>query len=270
MSDHSWIVVSLGTDRLKEAVTEAARRHRRAALPVSPSGSTHDDSLRFVADALELDMLEAMEGEELPRLRRSAAWAFQIARVLPRPESPVKRAEWLVRLGCLGILGDHGADVQRVLRDEDLAGLHLCAAQWGDRVWATVLHVWLLLFRKDGWNDLDAVQAEVAALRRAQNDHEIEFLHAAAARNDATPAWELIWGYHMAKAAEILGMHQTQGEADGHYDVGGQLDVQFDRAGAAAAHGGLVRQEALARLVAGSARSLVEAPSERPAAPTGP
>ena len=257
MSDHSWIVASLGAETLREATTEATRRRLHEIFRVCPSGSSSDARLRFVADALELDVLEAIEDDDVARLRRSAASAFQIARVLPGPESPVERAESLVRLGCLGILGDRGADVQRVLRDEDLAALGLCVARWGDRVWATVLHVWLLLFRKNGWDDLDAVQAQVTALRRDQNDHEPEFLQDAAARNDATPAWELIWCYHMAKAAEILGMHQTQGQADGRYDVAEQLDAQFDWAGAAASQGELVRQEALARLLARTARSLI-------------
>lgn len=127
-------------------------------------------------------------------------------------------------------------------------------------MWATVLHVWLLLFRKDGWDDLRAVQEHVAALRRDQTDLEPGFLQDAAARKDAAPAWNLIWCYHVAKAAEILAMHQTQGSADGHYEVGEQLDVQFDRAMAAASHGRLMRQEALVRLLALAARSLVDIP----------
>ena len=259
MSDQSWIVASLGTDRLGDATTEAARRRLWSAFGDNAPEPRHDDDrLRFVANTLELDVLAAIGDDDLPRVRRSAAEAFQIARVLRLPESPVERAEALVRLGCLGILGDRGADVQRVLRGQDLAKLHRRAAHWGDRVSATVLHVWLLLFRKDGWDDLDTVQTQVAALRRDQNDQEPGFLQDAADRKDPTPAWELIWCYHVAKAAEIVGMHQTQGKADGHYDVGEQLDAQFDRAVAAAMHGGLIRQEPLVRLLARTARSLVD------------
>ena len=259
MSDHSWIVESLGIERLHEATTEAARRRLWSALrDTPPEVKQADDRLRFTANALELDMLVAIGKDDLPRLRRSAASAFQIARVLSLPDSPMERAEALVRLGCLGILGDRGADVQRVLRLDDWGMSRPHAAQWGDRVWATVLHVWLLLFRKDGWDDLDDVQEHVAALRRDQTDLEPEFLQDAAARRDVTPAWHLIWCYHVAKAAEIVGMHHAQGNADGHYDVGEQLDAQFDRAVAAASHGGLVRQEALVRLLARTARSLVD------------
>lgn len=259
MSAHSWIVSSLGPERLRDATDESARRRLWSALLDKPSEPRlDDDRLRFAANALELDVLDAVGDDDLPRLRGSAASAFQIARVLRLPELPAERAEALVRLGCLGILGDRGADVKRVLRNQDLAQLHHHAAHWGDRVWATALHVWLRLFRKDGWEDLRAVQEQVAALRRDQNDQEPDFLQEAADRKDAAPAWELIWCYHVAKAAEIVGMHQTQGQADGHYDVGEQLEAQFDRAVAAASHGGLVRQEALVRLLARTARSLVD------------
>lgn len=108
-------------------------------------------------------------------------------------------------------------------------------------MWAAVLHIW----------------AGCRAVPRP-DDHEPEFLRDAAARNGTTPAWELVWGYHMARAAEMLEMYQTQDGTDGHHDVGRQLDVPFDRAGAAVVRGGLVRQEALARLAAGTAHSLVK------------
>ena len=257
MSGESWIVASLGTERVQDAVEEAGRRRLLSALDTPSSSLQSDDQLRFVANTLELDVLDAIAADDLPRVRRSAGSAFQIARVLSHPESAVERAESLVRLGCLGILGDRGADVRRVLRDEDLERL-LLGSTWGDRVWTTVLHVWLLLFRKNGCDDLDAVQAQVAALRSDQNDQEPDFLRDAAERKDVTPAWELIWCYHVAKAAEIVGMHQTQGHAEGHHDVGEQLDAQFDHAATAAVHGGLARQEVLTRLLARTAQAVVE------------
>ena len=259
MSDgESWIVAALGVERVREATEEAVRRRSPSAPRVRSGSHLDDDRLRFVANALELDMLDAFRDDDLSRARPSAASAFQIVRALPLPASPMERAALLVRLGCLGILGGRGADVQRLLRDENLGQLHLDSAHWGDRVWTTVLHAWLLLFQKSGRDDYDTVLALVAALGRDQNLEEPGFLQDAAEARDTTPAWELIWCYHVAKAAEIVGMHHTQGQADGHIDVGKQLDVQFDNAMAAAAHGGLVRQELLARLLARTGQAIVE------------
>ena len=64
--------------------------------------------------------------------------------------------------------------------------------------------MWLRLLRKRGWDDLDAVQAQVADFRSSQRDCEPGFLHQAEQRQDAGPAWELVTTYHLAKAAETL------------------------------------------------------------------
>jgi hypothetical protein len=77
-------------------------------------------------------------------------------------------------------------------------------------------------------------------------------------RKDARPAWELMSGYHLVKAAEILGAYLSQGSVDGHYDVREQLEAQFDRVVAAAGRGHLMERETLARLLARTARALVD------------
>jgi len=142
--------------------------------------------------------------------------AFQVARSLPRGPLPLDAAAALVRLGCLGVLGDRGADVRRLLLDEGLPSLPLDASDWGTRVSATILDIWLRLFRKHGWDDLDAVQQRVASLRADQRTLEPTFLAQAEERKDARPAWELMSQYHLAKAAEILGIYLSQGSIDGH------------------------------------------------------
>ena len=111
---------------------------------------------------------------------------------------------------------------------------------------------------KKGWSDLDAVQERIVAIREAQRAIEPAFLKAAEARNDVRPAWELMAQYHLAKAAEILGAYVGQGSVDGHYDIRQQLEAQFDRAIGASARGQLVEQETLSRLLARSARVMVD------------
>jgi len=254
----SWIIQSLGAEKVRKAVEEAGRRRLRNALGVAGAGEFPDDQLRFVANGLELRVFDLLEGDDPEGLQAAATDAFQVARSLTCPEAPMEAAEWLVRLGSLGVLGDRGADVRRLLIEKDLPQLPLDSEDWGIRVWACILDIWLRLFRKHGWGDLDLVQQRVAALRTDQRQQEPGFLAHAEERRDARPAWELITEYHLAKAAEILGIYLTQGSVDGHYDAREQLEAQFDRAISAAGRGQLMERESLARLLARTARVLID------------
>ena len=186
LSGESWIVASLGADRVQKATDEAELRRLSSALGTTPSSLQNDDQLRFAANVLNSTCWTRS---------RSLASAFQIARGPSPPESPVERAESLVRLGCLGILGDRVPTFKAFSATRTWGGFICVPRIWGDRVWTTVLHAWLLLFRKNGRDDFDAVQAQVAALRSDQNDQEPGFLQDAAEREDATPGWELSWCY---------------------------------------------------------------------------
>jgi hypothetical protein len=258
MSTDSWIRQALGIEKIREATEEAGRRRLKEALEVYEPGQLSDEQLRFVSAGLELQVFDLLDGENPEALRVASAAAFQVARALPLPEMPFKAAEALVNLGCLGVLGDRGADVRRILSDKDLPALPLDSADWGERVWANVLEIWLRLLRKRGWDDLDVLQQTVAGLRLVQRNIEPTFLAKAESRRDARPAWELIVEYHLAKAAEILGIYSSQGSIDGHYDIREQLEAQFDRAIAAAGRGQLMEREAFARLLTRTAQVLVD------------
>ena len=258
MTAESWIVDSLGVEKVDRAAEEAGRRRLRDALGIGGAGDLDDEHLRFVANALELRVIVLLDEGDPADLRAAAAEAFQVARVLPHEGTPTETAQSLVRLGCFGVLGDRGADVKRLLSANGWPALPVDADDWGQRVWSTILDVWLRLLRKRGWDDLDAVQAQVADLRSSQRDYEPGFLHQAEQRQDAGPAWELVTTYHLAKAAEILGQYLSQGAVEGRYDVREQLEAQFDRAVTAAAAGGLMERETFARLLARTARTLVD------------
>ncbi len=258
MTADSWILQSLGVEKVRKATEEAGRRRLQNALGVQAPGKLADDQLRFVANGLELRVFELLDADDANALRIAAAEAFQVARALQCPEVPVDAAIWLVRLGCLGVLGDRGADVRRLLIEEGLPALPLNSPDWGERVWSNILDIWLRLFRKHGWEDLDSVQQRVASLRTEQRQYEPEFLARAEARKDARPAWELMAEYHLTKAAEVLGTYVSQGSVDGHYDIREQLEAQFDRAIGAAGRGQLIERETLARLLARTARVLVD------------
>lgn len=215
--------------------------------------------LQFVMNALELELFDVLDDEQrASELRAIAAETFQIARTLTWPEEPIASAQWLVRLGCLAVIGDRSADFRRTVTECELPRLPLDSSDWGVRVWSSVLDVWLRLLRKKGWDDLDAVQQRIVAIREAQQEVEPVFLKEAEARKDVRPAWELMAHYHLAKAAEILGVYLGQGSVDGHFDIREQLEAQFDLAIGASARGQLIERETMSRLLARAARVMVD------------
>jgi DEAD/DEAH box helicase/Helicase conserved C-terminal domain len=258
MTADSWIRDSLGAEKIRKATEEAGRRRLRSALGVGEPLQLADEQHQFVAHGLELRAFALLENEDVNALRAASLEAFQVARTVPRGAvAPIAEAEALVRLGCFGVLADRSADVRRLL-ERGWPELPLEAPEWGVRVWASILDVWLRLLRKQGWQDLDAIQDRVATLRSEQRGLEPEFLAEAESRGDAQPAWDLMSAYHLAKAAEILGTYSSQGSVDGHFDIRQQLEAQFDRAVAAAGRGQLMEREVLARLLARCARALVD------------
>lgn len=258
MSAH-WIATALGDERLGNALAEASRRRLRAALDLVATTELADADALFVVQALELTVFDLLDNDEqLPNLREAAANAFQIARAIRRPEDPLEAGSWLVRIGALAILGNRGADFRRLLLKTGIPDLPVNDAAWGTRVLATILDLWLRLLRKNGWEDLDAIQQRVVDLRTAQQSYEPQYLHAAEERKDASPAWELMCLYHLAKSADVLAVFIAQGSSDGKYDVRQQLEAQFDRAIAAAARSGSMGLENLTRLLARASVDLAE------------
>jgi len=258
MSANSWILDALGSDAIVTAGHEATRRRLGEALEVDVASAVNNDGLRFVVASLELRAFTLLDAKEPAALREAAAQAFQVARTLPRAHQTLEGATELLRVGCLGVLGDRSADVRRYLADVDFPKLNTASVNWGERVAGTICEVWLLLLRKRGWDDLDRVQAAVAQLRQDQREGETTFLAKAEGHHDARPAWELMSLYHLAKAAEILATYLAQGSVDGHYDIREQLEAQFDRAIATADKGQLMERETLARFLARTARTLVD------------
>ena len=258
MSSANWILDALGRDRVVEAETEVARLRLELALGVDGERRLSDDQLRFVSHGLELRVIELLTDSDPDDLRSAAADAFQASRALSLPDQAVDAAFALVRLGCLGLLGDRGADVKRLLLGSTFPSLPLDSSDWGERVRATILDIWLRLFRKEGWADLDAVQQRVASLRADQVENEPLFLKDTEDVQNPRLAWELIMNYHLAKAAEILGTYHTQGSVDGHFDISYQLEAQFDRAINAADRAQNMEYENFVRLLAPTARTLAD------------
>ena len=176
MDADSWIVESLGLEKVLGATTEATRRRLKKALRINILEQVEDEQLKFTASALELSVYDLMYGGDPEQLCKAAVEAFQVARVLPRSESAIEAAEMLLRIGCFGVLGERTADVKRLLTEDGIPELPLDSADWGTRVWSTILDIWLRLLRKKDWSDLDLVQQQVAGLRSEQVHREPQFL----------------------------------------------------------------------------------------------
>lgn len=248
MIEDSWVLEALGQS-YEEACTEAQRRRLFGVLSYGGERQLTDERLRFIAEALEIRVFDLLQEEDSNKLVKAALDAFQISRVLPLPDDPSVRAEKLVRLGCLGVLGDRGSDVQRIIRDHEIPKLPIDSDDWGERVWAVSLDICLRLFQQDGWNDLDLIQERVRDLRASQQFLEPPYLKQLEEANNASPVWLLVVEYHLARAVEIMGIYQSQGSVEGLYDIREQLEAHFDRAIGAARRATSVERENLIRLL---------------------
>lgn len=255
---NSWVLNAISESQREAARLEASRRLLRTDLGLSDGAHEECQQLRFVADALEIAVLDALD-DATPEtaLRPLAAEAFQLYRVLPLPEAPMAASEEVLKTACLGVLGDRGTDASKILRDRDLSVLPLDSPSWGDRTRATICNVWSRLIRKSGWEDLDSIQTAVVTLRQLQQQFEEDYLNGR--ENEArSAAWELIALYHLGKAAELLAVYTTQGEVDGRFDIREQLEGQFDRSITACQRAEIVYLEPLSRLLARTALQLVD------------
>ena len=114
MTAATWLRTAVGEERLRQTSTEVNRRRLTNALS-SPSQATDDRDLQFVTNALELQLFDILDDEgRVDELRDVATETFRIARTLAWPEEPIAAAEWLVRLGCIAVLGDRSADFRRM------------------------------------------------------------------------------------------------------------------------------------------------------------
>ncbi len=247
----------MNNEGLTNARVEATRRLLYASFDL-PSTERGDSDLHFALTALELAVIDLLNKEDKSdSLHQISADAFQLRRVLSRPEQPLDAGKLCLRLACLGVLGDRSADAAKLLKDQPWPDLPIKSANWGERTLAIILDIWLRLIRKDGWKDFDEVQNLIIGLRSNQKDFEAQYL---SAKDEAarTAAWELIALYHLSKGAEILGKYLSQGQVDGYYDIRQQLEAQFDPALLACARAELIELEVMIRILARTAQQLVD------------
>ena len=258
MTTDTWLRDIIDESSISTSETSANCLRLEKAFNACFDTKPNQENLQHVFTILEFQVFDLLANEEqTDSLREVAAQAFQLGRVLPIPEDSLDADEWIIRLGCLSVLGNRSADFKRISRDYKFPSTLVEKSDWGRRVWVGVLDIWFCLLRKGGWDDLDNVQQRVAEMRELQRSFEPDFLKAAEARQDTRPAWELMNCYHLAKAAEDLGKYISQGSVDGRFDIRQQLQSQFDRAIITSERGGLREREVMSRLLARTANILV-------------
>ncbi|MDE0001471.1 MAG: DEAD/DEAH box helicase [Rhodospirillaceae bacterium] len=257
-----WLLDEL-SDTRREALKQASHSQIYHELFDEPP----DEDLgliRRTADALELVVLDLVldgaTGDEgkLQELTLSAADAFRLLRVLPRPKRAMDEAMFLLRASSLAVIGDKGSDAVRWLREDPWPELPLESTNWSERTWATILDIWLRLIRKDGRTDRDEVLKRVDSLRESQAVFEKDYLDGQDPARAKAVALELIGLYHLAKAAEVFAHYITDGVVEGKYQIHQLLETHFDRVWAACAQAQMLELEALGRLLAAGALQMAD------------
>lgn len=257
-----WLLEELNDTR-EQAIKQADRALIFREL-FNESSELDVELLSRSAEALEMVVLDLVfeditdDEEKQNELKRTAADAFRLLRVLPRPTDPLDAGKFLLRAGTLAVLGDRGFDAARWLREQPWSDLPVDSEDWSKRTWATVLDIWLRLIRKDGWSDRDAILERISSLRDAQSDFEKDYLDGLEPAYAKATALELIGLYHLAKAAEIFAYYMTDGVVEGNYQIHQLLDTHFDRVMAVCEHAQMVDLEPMSRLLAACASQMAD------------
>ncbi|MCK5712924.1 MAG: DEAD/DEAH box helicase, partial [Hyphomicrobiaceae bacterium] len=257
-----WLLDRLNDTR-QHALKQASRAQIHHELLDAPFGEDAE-LIRRSAEALEMVVLDlviediADDEEKQKELKLSAADAFRLLRVLPRPDDAMDAGMFLLRAGALAVLGDKGSDAARWLREESWPELPLESEDWSKQTWATILDIWLRLIRKNGWSDRDAVLEHISRLRDSQALFEKDYLECQEPAHAKATALELIGLYHLAKAAEVFAYYMTDGVVDGKYQIHKLLETHFDRVLAVCKQAQMVELEPLSWLLAASASQMAD------------
>lgn len=271
-----WAIQAMGDDAPR-ALARASELHVEVALaPVleqSPASADDIALIDRVATAYELAALDGLavllrpfvsEDEEAraQQVRAGAYRAFELLRALPLPEEIDMRVFAVLHLAALGYCGERWTDARRWLTERDIHS-HLWTAvedtdaQWDQHLLRALYSCWVALLRKEGWQDLAAIEGAVATLREQQQTLETELL------TEQSPpvvrkgvALKLLALYHWAKATEVLARYMTTGRTGASGTVQTVLDQHFEASASAAAASGDLELDFLLRWLHVAAREM--------------
>ncbi|MGW2961229.1 DEAD/DEAH box helicase [Streptomyces sp. NPDC001220] len=232
---------------------------------VEPTASEAEEGeAKFAAQSLDLLAWDALMADpKSDEARKLCGQAFSVARAQVDTSPSEGSRLFLLRTACLGWLSDETPLAARLLAEMQLPLQIPSSANWEERIVNGVIDVWLLLLRKRGWADLDALSNVISSLRRDQEQFEGSFL--AAEGQDSRPAaWELVCYYHAIRAGEIVaefletGSVLTEVRGERRFDVRERVETHFDRSLDAAIKSGNVDLEELVRLLAVTAGQIID------------
>ncbi|MFJ6579547.1 DEAD/DEAH box helicase [Streptomyces sp. NPDC091368] len=269
MADLGWLEDALDPALVDEA---GERAHRvlidsalRAVHGEVPEGPPEErEAVDFAVDALDLLAWDAIaEDPKADSTRRLCGQMFALARArLREPHSLEARFE-LLRTVCLGWIADETPLAARLLADVELPSVPEAREDWESRVRRGTADAWLLLLRKRGWDDLDALDELLVRLRSEQTGSEESYLSAAG--DDARPAaWALAAHYHLLKTAELLAEYLATGSLlrqrrqSRHYGVRERVESHCDRALEAATASADPDLEVLVGLLTATADQIID------------
>ncbi|MER6014794.1 DEAD/DEAH box helicase [Streptomyces bluensis] len=249
----------------RNLITSALRPVLAQGFSLEPDSSDGaEEQVKFTAQSLDLLAWDAiMEDPKSDETRKLCGQAFSIARTQVDAGPSEESRMFLLRTACLGWLSDETPLAARLLAEMELPRPIPDNADWEERIVNGLIDVWLLLLRKRGWTDLDALNSVIATLRRDQEQFEGAFLEAEGA--DSRPAaWELVCYYHVIRAGELIaefletGSVLTDVRAERRFDVRERVETHCDRALEAAINSGNVDLEELVRLLSVTGSQIVD------------
>jgi len=267
-----WAVKAVGEDNLNRANEIARIRLVRSAVGHqmkidSEERDTDNELIKRVATAYELAVIEGLnsvlhpsgdeQGEQLRQQAIAGAFcSYNLNRSLPIPSDAEGKVFHILHLSALAYCGDQWTDLRRWLKDreQEIKSPSVADADWEKRLLYRLYDCWIRLFRKQGWDDLDAIREIIAGLRKDQEQYEGIILSKTNGNGTQATAWRLVALYHWAKATELLAVYMLQGQPVG---IESELDKHFESGQKAALAVQDAASEVILRLLHVASRRMV-------------
>lgn len=183
-----------------------------------------------VAATLGLDALTGESSSDASQREIAAAAchrAFGLLRVMPCPETTLRRLLHVLEVSALACCGERWSDLRSWYRENEqiLQVPEVEGEDWDRRLLYRIFGCWIRLFRRDGRSELNAIQQVIAGLREDQHEHESKLLATAEKDGDRAVAFHLVALYHWARATELLSVYLTQGDPP---EIERELDTHFE------------------------------------------